>query len=97
MGLGDVVSARDDLPLALSVVALVPVVFGSALPPLAVIRGHDDTGGHVAAGIGQAAALAGLLVGAVMAVSGSATVGMIGAVSVITYACLYLHAREVQP
>lgn len=90
-------SARADLPLVLSVVALVPAVFGSALPPLAVVRGHDDTGGHVAAGVGQAAALAGLLVAAVMAVSGSTTVGVIGAASVIAYACLYMHAREVQP
>jgi len=90
-------SADRDLPLALSVMALVPAIYGTALPPLAVVRGHVDTGGHITAGVGQAAALAGLMVAVVVAVTGSATVGMIGGASVVAYACLYLHAREVAP
>jgi len=90
-------SAQHDLPLALAVVALVPAIYGTALPPLAVVRGQVDTGGHLAAGVGQAAALAALVVAAVVAVTGSPTVGMIGAATVGAYACMYWHARDVSP
>lgn len=87
----------DDLPVALATLALVPAIYGTALPPLAVVRGVEDDHGHVRAGIAQAATLAALMVGAVVAVTGSPTVAVIGGVAVVAYACLYANARDVTP
>lgn len=88
---------RDDLALGLAVVALVPSIFGSCLPPLAVVRGEADDRGHAAAGVKQAAITAGILVAAVVAYTGSPTVAILGAGAVLAYAVMYEQARTAAP
>ena len=89
--------SRDDLALGLAVVALVPSVFSSCLPPVAVVRGDGDERGHMAVGVKQAAITAGLLVGAVVAYTGSPTVAVLGAAAVVGYAVMYDRARTAAP
>lgn len=78
--------------LALSTVALVPTVFGSALPPLSTVHDKDDTTGALARSVGVATATAGAVVLGVAALTRSPAVLVAGGATVLAYAALYRQA-----
>lgn len=89
--------ADHDAGLAVATVALVPSIFGAALPTLADVRRDPDDDGTTAAAIRTASAVSAAAVVGIAAVTGSPRVLVIGAVAVVAYAGVYAHARGVQP
>lgn len=88
---------RDDLAPALAVVALVPAVFSTTLPPIAVVREREDTR-DIPAALGQAVCMSGVIVGiAVLASGGSPMVGLLGGAVTLGLGALYLRACQVTP
>lgn len=78
--------------LALSTVALVPTVFGSALPPLATVHDRADTTGALARSVVVATATAAGVVLGVAALTRSTAVLVAGGTTVAAYALLYRQA-----
>jgi hypothetical protein len=85
---------RDRLAMAVAVAALIPSIYGAALPPLSTVRAEPSTAAHIessekAAGFTAAAVVAGVAVA-----SGSGEVAVIGGAMVLAYALLYRTARK---
>lgn len=78
--------------LALSVVGLVPTIYGAALPPLAMVRAGE--GGHLVDAERMATLTAAAVVCMAAAVTRSTDVLAIGAVMVIAYAAAYRTAAR---
>lgn len=87
----------NDAGLAVATVALVPAIFGAALPSLADVRRDPDDDGTTGAAIRTASLVSAAAVLGVAAITGSSRVLAIGAVAVVAYAGVYGHARGVQP
>ncbi|GGZ64948.1 hypothetical protein GCM10010387_67540 [Streptomyces inusitatus] len=84
---------RDKLALAVAVAALIPSIYGAALPPLSTVTA-DPSAPHVesserAAGFTAAAVVVGIAVTA-----GSGEVLVIGGAMTAAYALLYRSARR---
>jgi len=84
--------AEASAALALSTVALVPTVFGSVLPPLAVVHDEPDANGTQRRAVITATGTAAAVVIAVAAVTRSAAVLAAGGLTVVAYSCLYHRA-----
>ncbi|MFI5534715.1 hypothetical protein ACIA8O_39895 [Kitasatospora sp. NPDC051853] len=84
------------LALAVAVAALVPSIYGAALPPLATVRGEMDSAALAHAEATAAWTSAGM-VAAVGVVSGSGEVVVLAGAVALTYALLYRKARKVEP
>lgn len=85
-------SAETTAALALSTVALIPAVFGSALPPLSTVHDRADTTGALSRSVGVATVTAGALVLGVAAITRSPAVLVAGGATVAAYAALYRQA-----
>lgn len=75
--------------LALSTVALVPSIYGLALPNLAETRAQPDDDGHLSAGEKYAALIAGGIVLGVAGVTRSPEVAAAGLVAVVAFSAAY--------
>jgi hypothetical protein len=84
------------LALAVAVAALIPTIYGAALPPLATVRGEMDSE-HVAAAETTAMWTAAGMVAAAGVVSGSGEVLVLGGAMAAAYALLYRRARKATP
>lgn len=78
--------------LALSTVALVPTVFGSVLPPLAVVHDEPDASGTQRRAVITATGTAAFVVIAAAAITKSPAVLAAGGLAVVAYSCLYHRA-----
>lgn len=88
---------RATAALALSTVALVPSIYGAALPAMSEVRGQADDRGHLAAAEQYAALVAGATVLGISAVTGSPEVAVVGVVAVVAFASAYRVARRAEP
>ncbi|WP_129286716.1 hypothetical protein [Streptomyces sp. GZWMJZ-114] len=84
---------RDRLALAVAVAALVPSIYGAALPPLAEVRGVPDAA-HIATAERAAGLTAAGVVVAAALTSGSGEVLVIAGAMAASYALLYRQARR---
>lgn len=82
-------SDKTDAALALSVAALVPSIFGTALPNLTDVRSTPDVAGAQQQSLRAATAMAAVVVVVASAVTGSRMVLVVGGVSVIAQALAY--------
>ncbi|MFD7908353.1 hypothetical protein ACFV4G_39695 [Kitasatospora sp. NPDC059747] len=87
---------NDRLALAVAVAALVPSVYGAALPPLATVRGEMDNVAMASAETHAMWTAAGI-VGAAAIVSGSGEVVVIAGGMAAVYAIMYRRARKAVP
>jgi hypothetical protein len=72
-------------------------VFNMSLPPLTDVRAADPANGDVFASERTATWVAAAIVTGVAAITGDATVFIIGGSTVVALAWLYRHANEVNP
>jgi len=84
---------RDKLALAVAVAALVPSIYGAALPPLSTVRA-EPSGPHYVASEQSAGFTAAAVVAGIAVASGSGEVLIIGGAMAAAYACLYRTARK---
>ncbi|MFG3244847.1 hypothetical protein [Streptomyces sp. NPDC048157] len=84
---------RDKLALAVAVAALIPSIYGAALPPLSTVR-TEPNGPHIASSERAAGFTAAVVVGAIAVTSGSGEVLILGGAMAAAYALLYRSARK---
>lgn len=84
---------RDRLALAVAVAALIPSIYGAALPPLATVQSEANAP-HMASAEKSAGFTAAAVVAGIAVASGSGEVAMIGGAMVAAYALLYRSARK---
>lgn len=87
---------RDRLALAVAVAALVPSIYGAALPSLAEVRGESPDSAHVQHAWKTAGLTAGGIVLAAGVVSGSGEVLIIAGAMAAAYAVLYRQALRTE-
>lgn len=87
---------RDRLALAVAVAALVPSIYGAALPPLAVVRGEPSDATNIVASERSAGFTAAAIVAAAAVASGSGEVLVLGGAMAAAYALLYRSARKAE-
>lgn len=87
---------NDRLALAVAVCALVPSIYGAALPPLSEVRAAHRNSSHAAAWNQATATAAGVVVAAAAA-SGSREVLILGGALAAVYASLYRAAVTHSP
>lgn len=85
---------RSTAALGLSVVALVPAVFSSSLPPVAAVHASTDQGGHLAHAETTAVGLACVLVLGTALVTRTPAVAGLGLAATALYAYAYERARR---
>jgi hypothetical protein len=83
---------RAEAALTLSVIGLVPTIYGAALPPLSTVRA--DQGGHLVDAERMATTTAVAVVVAVSLITKSPEVVVAGALMVIAYAAAYRTAAR---
>lgn len=83
--------------LALSVVSIVPAIYGAVLPAMSEARAQADDRGHLAAGERYAALTAGAVVLGVAAVTRSPEAALIGTIAVLAFAVAYHSAVAATP
>lgn len=88
---------RATAALAISTAAIVPAIYGAALPNLADTRGQVDERGHILAAEQYAAVIAGAVVLGIAGVTGSPEVALVGIIAVIGYSSAYAIARKATP
>lgn len=88
---------KSSAALALSVVGLVPAVYGVALPSLADTRSQADDRGHLAAGEHYAAILSLALVLGVAGATRSPAAAFAGIVAVVGFSAAYRNAAQAHP
>lgn len=88
---------KANAALALSVVGLVPAVYGIALPSLADTRGQADDRGHLLASERYAAAVSAAVVLGVAGATRSPAAALAGVIAVVGFAAAYRFATQAQP
>lgn len=83
--------------LALSTAALVPSIYGLALPSMAETRAQPDDDGHLAAGEKYAAVIAGAVVLGVAGATRSPEAALAGLIAVVAFASAYRVSVRTQP
>lgn len=83
--------------LAMATVAVVPAIYGAALPPMSEARGQADDRGHLAAAERYAAALSAAVVLGVAGVTRSPAAAVVGLVAVVGFSAAYRNAVQATP
>jgi hypothetical protein len=79
--------------MAVAVAALIPSIYGAALPPLSTVRA-EPSAAHIEVSEKSAGFTAAAVVAGVAVASGSGEVAVIGGAMVLAYALLYRTARK---
>lgn len=88
---------NNNAALAVATVALVPAIFGAALPPMSEVRGVADDRGHLAAAEQYAVLCSAAVVLGLAGVTRSGTVALVGTAAVVGFAAAYRLARVAEP
>jgi hypothetical protein len=91
------VSDKASAALAVSVVAVVPGIYGAALPPMSEARGQADDRGHLAAAERYAALLSAAVVLGIAGVTRSPEAAAVGLIAVVGFSAAYRNATKATP